>query len=62
LKTWSQGEYLDLNRGGRKLHNERLHNLYSSDQRKSRMIMWEGHVACMQEKQKGYKVLVGKPE
>jgi hypothetical protein len=50
----------------RKLHNEELHNLYSSPdiirQVKSRQMRWAGHVARMGEKRKGYKVLVGKPE
>jgi hypothetical protein len=35
----------------RKLHNEELHNLYSSPdiirQVKSRRMRWAGHVACM---------------
>jgi hypothetical protein len=50
----------------RKLHNEELHNLYSSPdiirQVKSRRMRWVGHVACMEEERKVYKVLVGKPE
>jgi hypothetical protein len=50
----------------RKLHNEELHNLYSSPdiirQVKSRGMRWAGHVARMGEKRKVYKVLVGKPE
>jgi hypothetical protein len=50
----------------RKLHNEELHNLYSSPdiirQVKSRQVRWAGHVACMAEERKVYKVLVGKPE
>jgi hypothetical protein len=50
----------------RKLHNEELHNLYSSPdiirQIKSRRIRWAGHVARMGEETKVYKVLVGKPE
>jgi hypothetical protein len=49
----------------RKLHNEELHNLYSSPdiirQIKSRRMMWAGHVARMGEDTKVYKVLVGKP-
>jgi hypothetical protein len=50
----------------RKLHNEKLHNLYSSPdiirQVKSRRMRWAGHVACIGEERKVYKVLVGKPE
>jgi hypothetical protein len=50
----------------RKLHNEELHNLYSSPditrQVKSRRMRWVGHVARMGEERKVYKVLVGKSE
>jgi hypothetical protein len=50
----------------RKLHNEELHNLYSSPdiirQVKSTRIRWAGHVARMGEERIVYKVLVGKPE
>jgi hypothetical protein len=50
----------------RKLHNEELHNLYSSPdiirQIKSRRMRWVGHVACMGENRKVYKVSVGKLE
>jgi hypothetical protein len=50
----------------RKLHNEELHNLYSSPdiirQVKSRRMRWAGHVTRMGEERKVYKVLVGKPE
>jgi hypothetical protein len=50
----------------RKLHNEELHNLYSSPdiirQVKLRRMGWAGHVARMGEEIKVYKVLVGKPE
>jgi hypothetical protein len=41
-------------RGWRKLHDEELHNLYSSSSIirivKSRRMRWEGHVARMEEK------------
>jgi hypothetical protein len=47
----------------RKLHNEELHNLYSSPdiirQIKSRRMRWAGHVARVGEERKVYKVLVG---
>jgi hypothetical protein len=50
----------------RKLHNEELHNLYSSPeiirQVKTRRMRWAGHVARMGEERNLYKVLVGKPE
>jgi hypothetical protein len=50
----------------RKLHNGELHNLYSSPdiirQIRSMSMRWAGHVACMGEGRKAYRVLVGKPE
>jgi hypothetical protein len=50
----------------RKMHNEELHNLYSSPdiirQVKSRRMRWVGHVARMGEERNVYKVLVGKPK
>jgi hypothetical protein len=50
----------------RKLHNEELHNLYSSPnivrQIKSGRMRWAGHVARMGEGRNVYRVLVGKPE
>jgi hypothetical protein len=50
----------------RKLHSEELHNLYSSPdiirQIKSKRMRWVGHLACMGEERKVYRVLVGKPE
>jgi hypothetical protein len=56
----------DVNSSGRKLHNEELHNLYSSPniirQIKSRRMRWARHVARMGEERKVYKVLVGEPE
>jgi hypothetical protein len=49
-----------------KLHNEELHNLYSSPdiirKDKSRPMRWAEHVARMREERKVYKVLVGKTE
>jgi hypothetical protein len=48
------------------LHNEKLHILYSSPNIirhiKSSIMMWVGHVACMGEGRKVYRVLVGNPE
>jgi hypothetical protein len=50
----------------RKLHNEELHNLYSSPNIirmiKSRMMWWEGHLARMGEKRNACRISVGKPE
>jgi hypothetical protein len=52
--------------GWRKLHNEELHNLYSSPSKiriiKSRRMRWAGHVARMGEKRNVYRLLVGKAE
>jgi hypothetical protein len=52
--------------GWRKLHNEELHNLYSSPDIiriiKSRRMKWAGHVARMWEKSNAYRILVGTPE
>jgi hypothetical protein len=50
----------------RKVHNDELHNLYSSPNIvriiKSRRMRWIGHVACMVEGRGVYRVLVGRPE
>jgi hypothetical protein len=52
--------------GWRKLHNEELHDLYSSPNIiriiKSRRMRWAGHVTRMGEKRNAYRLLVGKPE
>jgi hypothetical protein len=49
----------------RRLHNEELHNLYTSPHiftvTKSRM-RWAVHVARMGAKRNSYMILVGKPE
>jgi transcription termination factor 2 len=48
------------------LHNEELHNLYSSPNIiriiKSRRMRWAGHVARMGETRNPYRILVGKSE
>jgi hypothetical protein len=53
-------------KGWRKLHNEELHNLYSSPNIirmiKSRRLKWEWHVGRIREKRNGYRILVGKSE
>jgi hypothetical protein len=50
----------------RKLHNDELHNLYSSPNIvrviKSRRLRWAGHVACIEEGRGVYRVLVEKSE
>jgi hypothetical protein len=50
----------------RKLHNDEIHSLYSSQNivrvNKSRRVRWVGHVACMGEGRGVYRVLVGRPE
>jgi hypothetical protein len=44
-----------------KLHNEELHDLYSSSNiiriMKSRTIRWAGHVARIEEKRDAYRLL-----
>jgi hypothetical protein len=49
-----------------KLHNEELHDLYSSPSIiriiKARRMRWAGHVTRMGEKRNPYRLLVGKPE
>jgi hypothetical protein len=50
----------------RKMHNEELHNLYSSPSIirmiKSKRMRLAGHVARIVSKRKAYRILVGKPE
>jgi hypothetical protein len=52
--------------GWRKLHNEELHNLYSSPSIirmiKSKRMRWAGHVTRTGEKRNAYRILVEKPE
>jgi hypothetical protein len=52
--------------GWRKLHNEELHNFYSSPSIirmiKSRRMRWAGHVGRMGEKSIAYRILVGMPD
>jgi hypothetical protein len=49
-----------------KVHNEKLHDLYSSPSiiriMKSRRMRWMGHVARMGENRNAYRLLMGKPE
>jgi hypothetical protein len=52
--------------GWRKLHNEELHNLYSSPRIiriiKSRRLRWVGQLSRIGEKRNVYRLFVGKPE
>jgi hypothetical protein len=52
--------------GWRNLHNEELHNLYSSPSIirliKSRRMRLAGHVARIGKKRNAYRILVGMPE
>jgi hypothetical protein len=52
--------------GWRNLHNEELHDLYSSPSiiriMKAWRMRWAGHVARMGERRNAYRLLVGKPE
>jgi hypothetical protein len=52
--------------GWRKLHNEKLRDLYSLPSIiriiKSRRMRWAGHVARMGERRNAYRLLLGKPE
>jgi hypothetical protein len=52
--------------GWRKVHNEELHNLYSSPRTirimKSRRMRWTGHLARMGENRNAYRILVGMPD
>jgi hypothetical protein len=75
VKTHNKGKPLKRNEnqivisvtgGWKKLHNEELHNLYSSPNTirmiKSRRMRWAGHVARAGEKRNAYRILVGDPE
>jgi hypothetical protein len=56
----------EVTEGWRKMHNEELHNLYSSPSiiriMKSRRMRWVGHLPLMGEKRNVYRLLVGKSE
>jgi hypothetical protein len=60
------GPKCEEDRSWRKLHNEELHNLYSSPNIvrviKSRRMKWPGHVACVRGGRGVYRVLVGRPK
>jgi hypothetical protein len=56
----------EVTRGWIKLHNEELHNSYSSQSIirmiKLRRMRWAGYVAPMVKKSNQYRILVGKPK
>jgi hypothetical protein len=56
----------EVTRDWRKLHNEELHNLYSSPNVtriiRSRSMRWAGHVARMKAKNNAYRLQVRRPE
>jgi hypothetical protein len=52
----------EVTRVWRKLHNEKLHNLYSSPTIVRLRMRWAGNVAWLGERRGVYRVLVGKPE
>jgi hypothetical protein len=55
-----------VRREWKKLHNDELHDLYSSSSiikiMMSMRMRWAGHLARMWEKRNAYRLLVGKPE
>jgi hypothetical protein len=56
----------EITREWRRLHNEELHDLYSSPNIirviKSRRMRWAGHVARTGDRRGAYRFLVGRPE
>jgi hypothetical protein len=66
LRRIVRPKWNEVTGGWRKLHNEELHDLYSSSSIiriiRSRRMRWAGHVARMGEKRNVYRLLVGRPE
>jgi hypothetical protein len=60
------GPKREENGSWRKLHNDELHDLYSSPNIvrviKSRRMRWDGHVARIGKGRGAYRVLVGRPD
>jgi hypothetical protein len=60
------GPKREVDESWRKLHNDELHNLYSSPNIvtliKSRRLRWAGHVARMGKGKGIYRLSVGRPE
>jgi hypothetical protein len=66
LRRISERKKDEVTGGWRKLHSEKLHNLYSLTaiviMIKLRRMRWAGHVAPMREMRIAYTVLIGYPE
>jgi hypothetical protein len=66
VRTKQKVNVVIVGREWRKLHNEELHDFYSSASIiriiKPRRMKWAWHVARMGEKRNAYRSLVGKPE
>jgi hypothetical protein len=66
LRRMFEPEWDKLKREWRKLHNEKVNDLYLSPDIiwviKSGRMRWAGHVACMRESRGACRVLVGKHE
>jgi hypothetical protein len=66
LRRIFQPKRQEVSRGWRKLHNEELHNLYSSPSiirmTKQKRMRSAGHLARMRAKRNIYRILVGKSE
>jgi hypothetical protein len=66
IRLYKKTAHLSISKSWRKLHNDELHDLYSSPNIvrviKSRQMRWAGHVARMVEGRGAYRVLVGRPE
>jgi hypothetical protein len=66
LRRMSGPERDEMTERSRKLHNEELHNLYSSPNRvrmiEPMWVRWAGHVARMGENRNAYRILVRKSE
>jgi hypothetical protein len=66
LRRYLDRRELEVTGGWGKLHNEELHNLYSSPNIirmiKSRRMRLAGHVARMGVKRNAYRILVRKPK
>ena len=61
------GPKRDENREWRRIHNEKLHNVYSSPniarviKSRTLTIRWTGHVAIMEEDRSAFNILTGTP-